>query len=260
MFWLPILIAYITPFYMMRVWWLTFMGKPRDHHVYDHAHESPLMYVPLVVLAIGTVIASYWLFRPSIVDAGVHAANATLVVAVDGENGAANMLGLTHEPASSSPHHALINLVGFSWVVGMGLAALLYFRGLGLPERIRRLPLIRSIHTVLEQKFFFDHLYEGVLVNFVKTIVAGLCRAVDTYIVDTAVNMIAALTVRLAYFSGRTLDTAGVDGVVDGLADTAKSLGDVIRQPHTGRIRNYVLFGTAGAALVLVAFAILAWW
>ncbi|MHC4235666.1 MAG: NADH-quinone oxidoreductase subunit L, partial [Planctomycetota bacterium] len=32
MFWLPIIIAYVTPFYMMRLWWLTFMGKPRDEH------------------------------------------------------------------------------------------------------------------------------------------------------------------------------------------------------------------------------------
>ena len=32
---------------------MTFAGKPRDHHVYDHAHESPqVMYVPLVVLSV----------------------------------------------------------------------------------------------------------------------------------------------------------------------------------------------------------------
>jgi len=57
MFFLPIVIAYITPFYMMRVWWLTFCGEPRDHHVYDHAHENWKMYLPLVVLAAGTVFS-----------------------------------------------------------------------------------------------------------------------------------------------------------------------------------------------------------
>ena len=31
----------ITAFYMFRLWFMTFAGKPRDHHVYDHAHESP---------------------------------------------------------------------------------------------------------------------------------------------------------------------------------------------------------------------------
>ena len=32
---------------------MTFAGTPRDHHVYDHAHESPrVMCVPLVMLAV----------------------------------------------------------------------------------------------------------------------------------------------------------------------------------------------------------------
>ncbi|UCG15320.1 MAG: NADH-quinone oxidoreductase subunit L, partial [Phycisphaerales bacterium] len=46
LFWCPIIIAYVTPFYMLRVWWLTFMGQPRNEEVYHHAHESRLMYIP----------------------------------------------------------------------------------------------------------------------------------------------------------------------------------------------------------------------
>ncbi len=48
--------AAITAFYMFRLWYMTFAGEPRDHHRYDHAHESPpTMTVPLVVLAIFAV-------------------------------------------------------------------------------------------------------------------------------------------------------------------------------------------------------------
>jgi len=44
--------AAITAFYMFRMWFMTFMGTPRDEHRYDHAHESPpVMYVPLIILA-----------------------------------------------------------------------------------------------------------------------------------------------------------------------------------------------------------------
>ncbi len=44
--------AAITSFYMFRLWYMTFAGKPRDHHKYDHAHESPkVMVYPLVALA-----------------------------------------------------------------------------------------------------------------------------------------------------------------------------------------------------------------
>ena len=45
--------AAITAFYMFRLWFLTFLGTPRDADRYDHAHESPpVMYVPLVILAV----------------------------------------------------------------------------------------------------------------------------------------------------------------------------------------------------------------
>lgn len=45
--------AAITAFYMFRMWFMTFVGKPRDQHAYDHAHESPpVMYLPLVVLSV----------------------------------------------------------------------------------------------------------------------------------------------------------------------------------------------------------------
>lgn len=45
--------AAITAFYMFRLWYMTFAGKPRDEHRYDHAHESPpVMFVPLVVLSV----------------------------------------------------------------------------------------------------------------------------------------------------------------------------------------------------------------
>ena len=36
-----ILVAFMTAFYMFRLYFMTFTGKPRDQHAYDHAHESP---------------------------------------------------------------------------------------------------------------------------------------------------------------------------------------------------------------------------
>ena len=34
---LPLVTAGITTFYMFRMWFLTFTGEPKDHHVHDHA-------------------------------------------------------------------------------------------------------------------------------------------------------------------------------------------------------------------------------
>src|ERR1041384_2441519 len=44
---------------MTRCWMLTFRGKPRNKHLYENAHEAPLLYGPLVVLAIPSIIGGY---------------------------------------------------------------------------------------------------------------------------------------------------------------------------------------------------------
>ena len=52
--------AAITAFYMFRMWFMTFVGKPRNQERYDHAHESPAtMYVPLVILAVFAVTVAW---------------------------------------------------------------------------------------------------------------------------------------------------------------------------------------------------------
>ncbi len=37
LFLIPLVTAGLTTFYMFRMWFLTFTGKPRDHHVHEHA-------------------------------------------------------------------------------------------------------------------------------------------------------------------------------------------------------------------------------
>src|SRR5213594_2075849 len=52
-----ILTAVLTAFYVTRAMWMTFYGEPRDHHLYDHAHESPrVMTLPLMALAVGSAV------------------------------------------------------------------------------------------------------------------------------------------------------------------------------------------------------------
>jgi len=58
---LGILAAVLTPFYMFRLVFRTFFGKPADQHRYDHAHESPPnMAIPLIVLGILSICAAGW--------------------------------------------------------------------------------------------------------------------------------------------------------------------------------------------------------
>ncbi|HLF70774.1 MAG TPA: NADH-quinone oxidoreductase subunit L, partial [Dehalococcoidia bacterium] len=55
----------ITAAYMLRVYLLTFTGEPKDHHAYEHAHESPpVMAYPLIALAALAAVAGFVVFEP----------------------------------------------------------------------------------------------------------------------------------------------------------------------------------------------------
>lgn len=248
MFWCALITAYVTPFYMMRCWWMTFMGKPRDQHVHDHAHESPLMYLPLVVLAIFTVVSSYALFRPLIADAAPHLTDAVLVTGYDGhaydaEHAKGELINL------HGAHDWLFWGVGWSWLIMFAVAILIYRNGLDLGSKIKS--AFSPIATLLEKKYYFDEIYDFLFVRGCR-LLAGISSAWDTYIVDGIIASLSSkVTERFAAFTGRGVDANIVDGVFNGMAVTSFDLSNLFRSPHTGRIRNYVLF-TAGAAAVAI--------
>ncbi len=237
LFWVPVIVAYITPFYMMRCWWLTFMGRPRDDHVHAHARESALMVVPLVVLAAGTLVCGLVLFRPLVAEV---APAGLLAPTVDGHE--------LHEV-----HHALMPIVGGAFVVGFAVAIALYARGLSLAAAIAR--RLRPLHRLLEHKFYFDELYGLVLVGGTH-LLKGLCDLFDRIVVDGIVDALSASTVRLARFSGRDLDERVVDGAVNGVGRTTWELGGAAGSLQTGRIRLYILLAAGGVtAMVWLALA-----
>jgi len=244
MFYLAIFTAYVTPFYMMRCWWMTFMGKPRDEHVHHHAHEIPLMYVPLAVLAIGTVVSSYFLFRPLMADASIAATAAPMVLATDGH---------LETAAIHAAHHWLKLGVGGAFIIGFIVAIAIYARGLAAAERIKR--AASPLYTLLEHKYYFDEVYDLLWVKGC-VLLAKICRFIDTWFVDLVFNLLASATERFAAFSGLILDNQGVDGVVNGVAKTSMDFSDVVRGPQTGRIRNYVLFAAGAATVVMVLILI----
>ena len=65
-YWCVLLGAFVTPVYTFRALFMTFHGKERiDHHVREHLHEPGwVVLLPLVLLAIPSVIAGQWLIGP----------------------------------------------------------------------------------------------------------------------------------------------------------------------------------------------------
>ncbi len=250
LFIIPVIIAYVTPLYMMRAWWLTFMGRPRDEHVYAHAHESPLMYVPLVVLAVGTFFASYALFRPM-----VAAATPTPFLTLAYDGAAAEAAEAHGALIDHGAHKALAPIVGGAFVVGFAIAWVIYRKGLATADALAR--SLRPLHTVLVHKFYFDEVYGLVLVGGTMALKA-ICYAFDKYVVDGLVNLSAWVTERVSRFSGVVLDDGVVDGLANGVGRGTWELGGLVRSPQVGRIRDYILFA-AGGVTVLVLWLAYGW-
>jgi len=59
LFGIAIFVAFLTTFYMTRLFVVAFLGKARDHGA-DHAHEvGPLMSLPLILLAVMAIISGF---------------------------------------------------------------------------------------------------------------------------------------------------------------------------------------------------------
>ncbi len=258
--------AGMTAFYMFRLVIMTFLGKPKDHHKFDHAHESPPnMWVPLVVLAIFSF--SFW-FKSPFVEKGWFqtlitkpATVANIIayepaVATPAEHAAA-VSPVPHEAASAEGggHDAHLAHMAHSYAMyssvavgtlGIFLGFVVYFFGWIDPARVAN--SVKPLYNFLLNKWYFDELYD-------KTVIGGSIALAkflawfDLHVVDGLVNLAAQLGVFVSFLVGK-FDDYVVDGAVNGLASATIGGGSILRRLQTGKLYHYV-FVLAGGALVI---------
>jgi NADH-quinone oxidoreductase subunit L len=252
--------AAITSFYMFRMWYMTFLGHPKDHHVYDHAHESPkVMYVPLVALAtlavsVGWPILGLTKLLEQARPAGVAEGITRPVGVAEGITGAM-LWPQVSMPAEHLSHADAIH-VPVSWIaflvalVGFSLATAMYVAHKPNPALLRR--VFSPIYTLLWNKWYFDQAYWFLLVRPVLGL-SALAAAVDRVVIDGVVNGLARLT-RLAAGIDDWFDRLFVDGLVNLVGRVTFGLGLWLRNVQTGRLRQYVMLIVIGiVVLFLVA-------
>ncbi|MBF0133602.1 MAG: NADH-quinone oxidoreductase subunit L [Magnetococcales bacterium] len=178
------LAAVMTTFYSFRLVFMTFHGKPADHHAYSHAHEAPWsMRGPLLVLAVGAVFAGM------------------IGVPLVGEGWfkGAIVLGQGHD-ALAHAHHVpfWVKWLPFgAFVVGVYLAWLMYVRLPTLPGIVAE--TFRGTHRFLVNAWYFDRLYDWMFVTMAKKIGEGLWHTGDETIIDGfGVNGAAKMCTRIA--------------------------------------------------------------
>jgi NADH-quinone oxidoreductase subunit L len=111
---------------------------------------------------------------------------------------------------------------------------------------------VRQLHRLIYNKYFVDEVYYSIFVVGGKYLWNGL-RNFDVYVVDGIVNGAAFVGRVFGYIQG-AIDKYLVDGAVNLVADAVMASGQQLRKLQTGQIRTYLLgaFGGAVAAFMLL--------
>jgi NADH-quinone oxidoreductase subunit L len=271
----------LTAIYMFRLVFLTFHGsrrKPAAHaahpeeeepaahgaraaatHAPGHGHGAhghdphdapPSMAIPLIVLAIGSIVAGYigiphalggnnWIeqfLHPSFtVEGGAH----TTTASGGGAEASLQFVRASAQSTATQPeaaqeaHAADVGLerllMGVSSgiaLAGIGIAFFFWLRRPDIPANMAR--SMGGMYRLLLNKYYVDEIYNGAVVQPMKQIsTTALWRGMDAGVIDGLVN--------------------GVGGAVSGSSAT-------LRRLQTGSIRTYA------AALFFGAVAIIGWY
>ncbi|TGP49191.1 NADH-quinone oxidoreductase subunit L [bacterium M00.F.Ca.ET.230.01.1.1] len=171
---LLVVAACFTSFYSWRLIFMTFHGEPRaSHEVMHHVHESPpVMLVPLYVLAAGALFAGIIFHGAFIGEGYAEFWKASLFTLPDN-----HILHEIHELP------LWVELAPFvAMVIGLAVAWKFYIRSPELPRSVAANH--RLLYAFLLNKWYFDELYDLLLVQPAKRLGRFLWKTGDGTIID----------------------------------------------------------------------------
>ncbi len=236
-FWVAVVGAFITAFYMTRTVWLTFFGTYKGH---GHPHESPkLMTYPLIVLA-GFAVVAGLINIPGITSLFTDTVG-TLFNAV-----------LDHHPDSIDITVALIG--GIAGLIGIAFGFRIWGRDADTQaERDSfRIPVL---YPLLEHKYYIDDFYMDGIIRPTRGPLARGVNWFNGHVIDLVVNGVGFLAHgvgRLVY----SFDQRGVDGAINASGAATGGAGGLLRRLQTGRVQQYAILVVAGTLLLVVGFIV----
>ncbi len=211
---LGVITAGLTSFYMFRLIFMTFFGESRvDSEREHHLHESPaVMTIPLIVLAILATVGG-WVNLPG----GLLWGNAFVRFLTPA-------VGAFQPVVEASPT-SLSLVASIASALGIVLAYLFYLRLPGIPMLLAW--RLKDPYNLLLNKYYVDQLY-----NFFVT------RPLF-WVSNNVLN--------------RAIDSFAIDGAADGAGLAVQTSGQIARRAETGNVQHYAFVYLLGA-LGIVAY------
>jgi NADH-quinone oxidoreductase subunit L len=163
-YWIGVITAGLTAFYVSRAMFMTFFGDYRGH---EHPHESPpVMWVPLAVLGVLSLAGGFLFKIPEFLK--------------------------TIFPAVQEPENPMLMYISVAaGAVGIGLATVMYWWKPGMADSLAS--AFSLPYKAIYNKYFVDEIYDATVV---KPVVGGsrilLWKGVDAGLIDGMVNGIGA--------------------------------------------------------------------
>ncbi len=233
LFWVGILVAFMTAYYMTRAVTLTFFGKPRDHHKFEHAHESPSnMTVPLIILAVfatfsglvNSPLTGNWFAK--FVHFGAEHGETSLLVT--GLATAAALLGI---------------LVGYA------------IYGWNVIDRKKAIRAAGPLYTALKNKWYIDEIYDATVVRAYMAF-SAFTAWFDQHVIDLVVNVVGWAGYQMGLACG-DFDLEVVDGAVNGVGAGVMAGGSRIRRVQTGYLQAYALALFGAVILGIIVYQVI---
>jgi NADH-quinone oxidoreductase subunit L len=220
LFYIAMITVFMTAFYMFRAVFITFGGEYRGGTALSHSehgggklHESPMvMIVPMVVLSVLSVVSGWLNVTGAFGQFLGHGGNG------EGHGFIGSFFGMLAHPL------ALISLL----VSGLGifLAYAMYSAKWLSAEAVGR--IFKPLYTLFSRKYWFDELYERVIV--VRVLVDGIFWALSIF------------------------DSRVVDGAVNGVASGTAEASGAMRRAQTGQLQVYGIAIAVGVIAIAACF------
>jgi NADH-quinone oxidoreductase subunit L len=173
---LAVITAFMTAFYMFRMWFMTFMGEPRENAQHCHGESPKTMTTPLIILAVFALISGLFMFF------GLDQMLAFEGEAIDGPEHALELF--------TNPFTYLTIVLA---VLGIGIAYMMYVKKTINPGKFNK-EGESWLYKALTMRWWFPDLYNQISWKFGYGVAKGV-NYVDRQIVDGTVNGLSSAVV-----------------------------------------------------------------
>ena len=210
--------AFMTAFYMFRLYFLTFHGRSRvSEEAMHHLHESPKsMTGPLMILAVLSVIGGF--VQVPILAGGQRLDQFLEPVFAD----AVDLAPAAHAASAAGAEVGLMVISLVVALMGIFVAYKFYVADPELPRRLAE--QMRGAYRLVFNKYWVDEIYESFVV---QPIYQGSVRLWERF------------------------DAAVIDGAVNGVGRQIERGAELLRLAQTGYVQVYALILTLGAVVLI---------